>query len=108
MADLGSLPGGLGGARFAKAVVSLELDTAKHQTELKGEQVQTVASAKSMSLGLSKVSGIAKAGLTAAALGVDKELRRNVRRGSIRTCRYSSTVIVIARPQVLSAHSHAI
>ena len=29
-------------------------------------------------------------------------------RGSIRTCRYSSKMIVISRPQVLSAHSHAI
>jgi len=75
VADLGSLLGsaGVGGA-IGKAVVQLELDTAKYQAEMKAAQAQTTAGANSMGSGLSQFGGIAKtaflgAGVAAVAFG---------------------------------------
>ena len=67
MADLSSLLGaaGVGGA-IGKAVVSLELSTAKYQSELKAAEGQTVASTNAMGSSTSKMGSIA----SAAFLGI--------------------------------------
>jgi hypothetical protein len=64
MADLGSLLGaaGIGGA-IGQAVVRLELDTAKYQTELKTAQASTVAGTNQMGAATSKFSGLAQTAL---------------------------------------------
>ena len=71
MTDLSSLLGaaGIGGA-IGKAVVSLELDTAKYQTELKATEGQTVASTNAMGTSASKFGSIANTALLGAAAGV--------------------------------------
>lgn len=71
MADFGSLLGasGLGGA-IGAAIVRLELDTAKYQTELRAAQAQTTAGAQGMGKGLAQFGAVAKAGLAAAAIGI--------------------------------------
>jgi len=64
MADLSSFLGaaGIGGA-IGKAIVSLELETTKYQTELKAAQAQTVAGTNTMSSGFSKFGGLASTAL---------------------------------------------
>jgi hypothetical protein len=64
VADLSSLLGaaGVGGA-IGKAIVSLELSTAKYQSELKGAEAQTVASTNAMGTSTSKFSGLASSAL---------------------------------------------
>jgi len=69
MADLGSLLGaaGIGGA-IGQAVVRLELDTAKYQTELKTAQASTVAGTSTMGSSFSKFGGLASSALLGAGV----------------------------------------
>jgi len=83
MADgLGFLGGGLG-ATIGKAIVQLELDTAKYTAEMRAAQAQTVASSKSMATSLSAIgtAGLAGIGIIGglsvkAALDFDKSFTR--------------------------------
>jgi hypothetical protein len=69
MPDLGSLLGGLGvGGNIGKAIVQLELDTAKYQTEMRTAQASTVTGTSAMGSSFSKFSGLATAAF--AAVGV--------------------------------------
>ena len=69
MADLSSLLGSLGiGGAIGKAIVSLELDTAKYRAEMAAAQAQTTAGANSMGSTITKFGGLAAAGF--AAVGV--------------------------------------
>ena len=71
MADLSSILGSAGiGGTIGKAIVSLELDTAKYQAELRAAQAQTTAGANGMSQGFAAFGGVAKAGMAAAGIAV--------------------------------------
>ena len=64
MADISSLLGGIGGSTIGKAIVSLELDTAKYNAEMKATEAQTskfagVAKAAVLGIGVAAVAGIA-------------------------------------------------
>jgi|GEM_PF-3054784 TP901 family phage tail tape measure protein len=64
MADaLGSFLGGAGAGVIGKAIVQLELDTAKYQAEMRAAQAETVSSTNTMAASLSKVGTIGLAGL---------------------------------------------
>jgi hypothetical protein len=79
MADLGSLLGAAGvGGVIGKAIVSLELSTAKYQAELKAAQGETAASTSAMGSGFSKFSGFAQAAMlgvgAAVVVGIGKSI----------------------------------
>jgi TP901 family phage tail tape measure protein len=82
MADLGFLGGGLG-ATIGKAIVQLELDTAKYTAEMRAAQAQTEGSSKAMAASLSSIGtvGLASIGIIGglsikAALDFDKSFTR--------------------------------
>jgi hypothetical protein len=69
MADLGSLLGAAGiGGVIGKAIVSLELSTAKYQAELKAAQAETQAGSTRMGSALTSLGRVG--GLAVAGLGV--------------------------------------
>jgi len=71
MADLGSLLGAAGvGGVIAKAIVSLELSTAKYQAELKAAQGETAASTGAMGSSMGKFSGFAKSAMLGVSVAV--------------------------------------
>jgi len=84
MADgLGAILGGGIGATIGKAIVQLELDTAKYLAEMKAAQAQTTASTKTMASSLSTLGtvGLASIGVIGglsikAALDFDKSFTR--------------------------------
>lgn len=80
MADLGSLLGAAGiGGMIGKAVVQLELDTAKYATELKGAQAQTVSSTTAMGTSTSKFGSLASTAFLAAGAAAVAGLSMSVK-----------------------------
>jgi len=64
MADgLASFLGGAGAGVIGKAIVQLELDTAKYQAEMRAAQASTVSSSRTMASSLSAVGTVGLAGL---------------------------------------------
>lgn len=69
MADVGSLLGGLGvGGNIGKAIVQLELDTAKYRTEMATAEAQTKTSTSKLGGSLSAFGGIAKTAFLGAGV----------------------------------------
>jgi len=83
MADLGSLLGAAGvGGVIGKAIVSLELSTAKYQAELKAAQGETAASTSAMGSGFSKFSGFAKTAMLGVGVAVAAGVAASIKAAS--------------------------
>jgi len=83
VADLGSLLGAAGvGGVIGKAIVSLELSTAKYQAELRAAQGETAASTSAMGSGFSKFGSIAKTAMLGVGVAVVAGVAASVKAAS--------------------------